>query len=48
MFRYLFSVDDVKTRVSSKKPAFVFWVRLFITKKWVTLSDIAMGGFGDT
>lgn len=44
----LFSVGDVKTRVSLKKPAFVFWARLFIGKKRVTLSHIARGGFCDT
>ena len=44
----LFNVEDVKTRVSLQKPAFIFWARLFIGKKWVTLSLIAMGGFCDT
>ena len=44
----LLNVEDVKTRVSLKKPAFVFWARLFIGKKWVTLSHIAIGGFCDT
>lgn len=44
----LFNVEDVKTRVSLQKPAFVFWACLFIGKKRVTLSHIAMGGFCDT